>query len=39
LTILIARKDQRRHPRVAVRWLRRYLDAHHDTTIDEAARG
>jgi hypothetical protein len=25
------------HPRVAARWLRRYLDEHHQTTIDEAA--
>jgi hypothetical protein len=25
LTILIARKDPRRHPRVAARWLLRYL--------------
>jgi hypothetical protein len=37
LTLLIARKDPRRHPRVAARWLRRYLDEHHETTIDEAA--
>jgi len=26
LTILIARKDPRRHPRVAARWLLRYLE-------------
>ena len=26
LTLLIAREDPRRHPRVAARWLRRYLD-------------
>jgi hypothetical protein len=26
LTMLIARKDQRRHPRVAARWLLRYLE-------------
>jgi hypothetical protein len=37
LTLLIAREDPRRHPRVAARWLRRYLDEHHGTTIDEAA--
>jgi hypothetical protein len=37
LTLLIAREDPRRHPRVAARWLRRFLDEHHETTIDEAA--
>jgi hypothetical protein len=37
LTILIARKDPRRHPRVAGRWLLRYLDELDDATIDEAA--
>jgi hypothetical protein len=37
LTLLIARKDPRRHPRVAARWLRRYLDEPLDVTIDEAA--
>jgi hypothetical protein len=26
LTILVARKDPRRHPRVAARWLLRYLE-------------
>jgi hypothetical protein len=36
LTILIARKDPRRHPRVAARWLFRYLEVC-DATIDEAA--
>jgi hypothetical protein len=36
LTILIARKDPRRHPRVAARWLLRYLEEHPET-IDEAA--
>jgi hypothetical protein len=36
LTILIARKDPRRHPRVAARWLLRYLEEHPETTIDEA---
>jgi hypothetical protein len=25
------------HPRVAARWLLRYLEEHSDTTIDEAA--
>jgi hypothetical protein len=37
LTILIARWDPRRHPRVAARWLRLYLDESLDVTIDEAA--
>jgi hypothetical protein len=37
LTILIARKDPRRHPRVAARWLLRYLEDCDETTIDEAA--
>jgi hypothetical protein len=37
LTILIARKDPRRHPRVAARWLSRYLEEADGVTIDEAA--
>jgi hypothetical protein len=37
LTILIARKDPRRHPRVAARWLLRYLEECDEATIDEAA--
>jgi hypothetical protein len=37
LTILIARKDPRRHPRVAARWLLRYPEECDDATIDEAA--
>jgi hypothetical protein len=37
LTLLIARKDPRRHPRVAARCLRRYLEAHPQVTIAEAA--
>jgi hypothetical protein len=37
LTILIACKDPRRHPRVAARWLLRYLEEDPETTIDEAA--
>ena len=37
LTVLIARKDPRRHPRVAARWLLRYLEECDDATIDEAA--
>ena len=32
LTLLVARKDPRRHPRVAARWLQRYPVA----TIEEA---
>jgi hypothetical protein len=35
--LLIAREDPRRHPRVAARWLRRYLDEYDGVTIDEAA--
>jgi hypothetical protein len=37
LTALIARKDPRRHPRVAARWLLRYLEECPEATIDEAA--
>jgi hypothetical protein len=37
LTMLIARKDPRRHPRVAARWLLRYLEEVDEATIDEAA--
>jgi hypothetical protein len=36
LTILVARKDPRRHPRPAARWLLRYLAEHPDATIEEA---
>ena len=35
--MLVTRKDPRRHPRVAVRWLLRYLEDHPDATIEEAA--
>jgi hypothetical protein len=35
--MLIARKDPRRHPRVAARWLLRYLEEVDDATIGEAA--
>jgi hypothetical protein len=35
--MLIARKDPRRHPRVAARWLLRYLEECEEATIDEAA--
>jgi hypothetical protein len=37
LTVLIARKDPRRHPPVAARWLLRYLEERPKATIDEAA--
>jgi hypothetical protein len=37
LTMLIARKDSRRHPRVAARWLQRLLEEDPDVTIEEAA--
>jgi hypothetical protein len=36
LTILVARKDPRRHPRVAARWLLRLLEEDPHATIDEA---
>jgi hypothetical protein len=36
LTLLIARKAPRRHPRVAARWLLRYLGEHPAATIEEA---
>jgi hypothetical protein len=35
LTLLIARKEPRRHPRVAARWLLRYLEEDEEATIDE----
>jgi hypothetical protein len=37
LTVLVARKDPRRHQRVASRWLLRYLEEHPAATIEEAA--
>jgi hypothetical protein len=37
LTMLVARKDPRRHPRVASGWLLRYLEEAPHATIDEAA--
>jgi hypothetical protein len=37
LTFLIARKDPRRHPRAAARWLQRYLEEHPTATIPDAA--
>ena len=35
--MLIARKGPRRHPRVAARWLQRYLEEADGVTVDEAA--
>jgi hypothetical protein len=37
LTMLIARKDSSRYPRVGARWLERLLEEHPDLTIEEAA--
>jgi hypothetical protein len=37
LTILIAARDPRRHPRVSARWLVRYLETNDRATIDDAA--
>jgi hypothetical protein len=37
LTMLVARKDQARFPRVAARWLLRFLEEHPDATIEEGA--
>jgi hypothetical protein len=37
LTLLVARKDPRRHPRIAARWLLRYLEEDPGATVDEAA--
>jgi hypothetical protein len=37
LTMLIARKDPSRYPRVAARWLSRFLEEHPEATIEEAA--
>ena len=37
LTLLVARKDPQRHPRVAARWLLRYLEEDPEATIEEAA--
>jgi hypothetical protein len=38
LTFLVARKGPARHPRVAARWLLRFLEEHPEATIEEAAR-
>jgi len=37
LTLLVARKDPARFPRVAARWLARWLEEHPEPTIEEAA--
>lgn len=37
LTVLVARKDPRRHPRIAARWLQRYLEEDPEATIEEAS--
>lgn len=37
LTALIALKEPQRHPRVSVRWLQRWLEAHQFVTIYDAA--
>jgi hypothetical protein len=37
LTVLVARKDTRRHQRVADRWLLRFLEEDPHATIEEAA--
>ena len=36
LTVLVARKDPARHPRVAARWLLRWLEEDPHAMIDEA---
>jgi hypothetical protein len=37
LTLLVARKDPARYPRLAARWLLRFLEEHPVATIEEAA--
>lgn len=37
LTLLVARTEPRRHPRVAARWLQRYLEEDPQATVEEAA--
>ena len=37
LTMLVARKDAARYPRLAARWLGRWLEEHPAPTIEEAA--
>jgi hypothetical protein len=37
LTLLITQKEPHRHPRVAARWLLRYLEESDDVTIEQAA--
>jgi len=38
LTLLVARKDPRRHPRLAARWLLRYLEEDPAATVEEVVR-
>ena len=37
LTLLVARKDPCRHPRIAARWLQRYLEEDPEATVEEPA--
>jgi hypothetical protein len=37
LTLLVARKDPRRHPRASASWLHRLLEEQPDLTIEEPA--
>lgn len=37
LTVLVARKDPSRHPRIAARWLLRFLEEHPVAPIEDAA--
>jgi hypothetical protein len=37
LTLLVARKDSAPHPRIAARWLLRYLEEDPQATIEETA--
>jgi hypothetical protein len=37
LTILIAQRDPRRHQRVGVRWLQRYIDEYPEATLEDAS--
>jgi hypothetical protein len=36
LTVLVARTDSSRHPRMAARWLLRFLEEHPAPTIEDA---
>jgi hypothetical protein len=39
LTVLVARKDLARHPRMAARWLMRYLEEHPALATTSRSRG